>query len=165
MAPFFAKRVSEWWILTSTFNITFVISNFSLAKLSARLQTEESLATQAQLLVEALCPTYEDPALCEAVLTLHWALVGLAIYPQFLVPEAICTGLGSCFNKRNDVREWTCEECTNGIGGIVDILAGAIPDVIEFLKVRSSGICTRKMLYCSLFVFKIWHFEQFFHGQ
>ena len=143
MAAFFAKRVSEWWILTSTFNITFVISNFSLAKLSARLQTEESLATQAQLLVEALCPTYEDPALCEAVLTLHWALVGLAIYPQFLVPEGICAGLGVCLNKRNSVREWTCEDCTAGISGTVDILAGAIPDVIEFLKVRRSfGYCT-----------------------
>jgi hypothetical protein len=114
-------------------NLKFVL----LAKLSARLQTEESLATQAGLLVEALCPTYEDPALCESVLTLHWALVGLAIYPEFLVPEAICTGLGVCMAdaKRDLVKEWTCQECTDGIADIVDILAGAIPDVIDFLKV------------------------------
>jgi hypothetical protein len=37
--------------------------------------------------------------------------------------------------KRDLVKEWTCEECTTGISDIVSILAGAIPDVIDFLKV------------------------------
>jgi hypothetical protein len=37
--------------------------------------------------------------------------------------------------KRDLVKEWTCQECTDGIADIVDILAGAIPDVIDFLKV------------------------------
>ena len=100
------------------------------------MQTEESLAHQAEVLIAALCPTADDPALCEAVLTVHWAGVGLAVYPVFFEANAICGALGACAKQRDIMREWTCEECTAGIGSIADLLGEQIPDIIEFLKVR-----------------------------
>jgi hypothetical protein len=87
--------------------------------------------------VESLCPSADDPAICEAVLSTHWAVIGQAIYPVFFEANGICTALGACTaNKKKDVvKEWTCEDCTNGIAGIADIVGSLIPEITEFLKV------------------------------
>ncbi len=107
------------------------------AKLGERLQSEESLAEQAAFLVATLCPEAEDPALCEAVVGTHWAVIGLAMYPTFLEANAVCAALGSCpATKRNLVKEWTCEDCTGGIASIADVVVASVPEIIEFLKVR-----------------------------
>jgi hypothetical protein len=105
------------------------------AKLLARLMSEESLAEQTAFLVETLCPNAEDPALCEAVIGVHWAVIGPAMYPTFLEANSVCSTLGACSAARNVVREWTCEDCTGGISGIADVVVASIPEIIEFLKV------------------------------
>ena len=106
------------------------------AKLGERLSTEESLAVQAGALVEALCPQADDPALCEAVLSVHWAVIALAMYPTFIEPNSVCGSLGAC----QAMREWTCEDCQNGIAALGDIIVEAIPDIIEFLKVSQKYV-------------------------
>jgi hypothetical protein len=105
------------------------------AKLGARLSSEESLAIQAETLVSAICPDAEDPAFCEAVLGIHWGVIALAMYPTFLEPNSVCGTLGACA-KRDLIKEWTCEDCTGGIASIADVVVAAVPDIIEFLKVR-----------------------------
>ena len=82
-----------------------------------------------------LCPTYEDPALCEAVISTHWAVIALAMYPTFFDPKAICVALQACpALRRNLVKEWTCEECANGIRNMGPYLETLIPDIVDFLK-------------------------------
>lgn len=44
--------------------------------LEARLESEESLAEQAAILVGTLCPQAEDPAGCEAGLNTWWSGIG-----------------------------------------------------------------------------------------
>ena len=118
------------------FFIDFIFS--LLVKMEARLSSETSLAIQTAALIEAICPETDDPARCEALMTEFWPVIGTTMYPVFIEGESLCGAIGVCFanKKRSLVREWTCEDCTAGISGTVNILAGAIPDVITFLKVK-----------------------------
>ena len=107
-----------------------------LAKLAERLQTEESLALQAIVLYETLCPSAGDPAVCQSIISTHWVVIGLAMYPTFFDANTICTTLQACPGAvRRSMREWTCEECTGGIEDMGGILVGQIPDIVDFLKV------------------------------
>jgi hypothetical protein len=97
--------------------------------------------------VSTLCPSYEDPALCEAVVGVHWAVIGLAVYPTFFEGNMVCGELGSCPAKKNLAKEWTCEECTDGIAAIADIVQSVVPEIVEFLKVSIK----LSLEYCTLF--------------
>jgi hypothetical protein len=107
---------------------------FPSGKLVEFLQTEESLALQTEALIGTLCPGAEDPAICEAVINTHWALIGLAVYPAFFEPNAICGTLGICNSL---VKEWTCETCIGGIEGAARIVMNLAPEIMDFLKVCS----------------------------
>jgi hypothetical protein len=109
---------------------------FPSGKLVEFLQTEESLALQTEALIGTLCPGAEDPAICEAVINTHWALIGLAVYPTFLEPNAICGTLGIC-SRNSLVKEWTCETCIGGIEGAARIVMNLAPEIMDFLKVHS----------------------------
>ena len=54
------------------------------------------------------------------------------MYPVFLEGNSVCGQLGVCY-----IREWTCEECVNGVGQIAGIISdpATVESVIAFLKV------------------------------
>ena len=74
----------------------------------------------------------DDPAGCEAGLNAHWADIANAMYPVFLEGTSVCGQLSVCY-----VREWTCEECVDGVGQIAGIISDSatVEAVIAFLKV------------------------------
>ncbi len=59
----------------------------------------------------------------------------------------VCGELGSCPAKKNLAKEWTCEECTDGIAAIADIVQSVVPEIVEFLKVSIK----LSLEYCTLF--------------
>ena len=74
----------------------------------------------------------DDPAGCEAGLNAHWANIANAMYPVFLEGTSVCGQLSVCY-----VREWTCEECVDGVGQIAGIISdpATVESVVAFLKV------------------------------
>merc|ERR1712033_15615 len=56
--------------------------------IAARLSSEESIAVQQGILVGGLCPTSEDPALCEANLPGFWAGIAAILWPGYWDPSA-----------------------------------------------------------------------------
>ena len=54
------------------------------------------------------------------------------MYPVFLEGNSVCGQLGVC-----GVREWTCEECVDGVGQIAGIISdpATVESVVAFLKV------------------------------
>merc|ERR1719305_1557341 len=59
-----------------------------VSTIAARLSSEESIAVQQGILVGGLCPTSEDPALCEASLPGFWANIAAILWPGYWDPSA-----------------------------------------------------------------------------
>merc|ERR1711953_673036 len=78
-----------------------------------------------------ICPQAENPRDCITRLTAAWPEIAGLIYPRYLDGNAVCGALGSCA-----LREWTCEECTNGLVQIATIFVQQeyIDDIISFLQ-------------------------------
>merc|ERR1712012_1099513 len=100
--------------------------------LVARLTGETSLVEQISVMVDTICPQAENPGDCITRLTAAWPEIAGLIYPRYLDGNAVCGALGSCA-----LREWTCEECTNGLVQIATIFVQQeyIDDIISFLLV------------------------------
>jgi len=98
----------------------------------ARLTGETSLVEQISVMVDTICPQAENPGDCITRLTAAWPEIAGLIYPRYLDGNAVCGALGSCA-----LREWTCEECTNGLVQIATIFVQQeyIDDIISFLQV------------------------------
>merc|ERR1712130_965143 len=64
-------------------------------------------------------------------LTAAWPEIAGLIYPRYLDANIVCGALGSC-----TLREWTCEECTDGLVQIATIFTQQtyIDDIIAFLQ-------------------------------
>merc|ERR1711884_979828 len=99
--------------------------------LVARLTGETSLGEQISVMVDTICPQAENPEDCITRLTAAWPEIAGLIYPRYLDGNAVCGALGSCA-----LREWTCEECTNGLVQIATIFVQQeyIDDIISFLQ-------------------------------
>merc|ERR1712107_876870 len=76
-------------------------------------------------------PQAENPGDCITRLTAAWLEIAGLISPRYLDGNAVCGALGSCA-----LREWTCEECTNGLVQIATIFVQQeyIDDIISFLQ-------------------------------
>merc|ERR1711988_816727 len=99
--------------------------------LVARLTGEASLVEQINVMAATICPQAENPGDCITRLTEAWPEIAGLIYPRYLDGNAVCGALGSCA-----LREWTCEECTNGLVQIATIFVQQeyIDDIISFLQ-------------------------------
>ena len=64
------------------------------------------------------------------------------MYPVFLEGNSVCGQLGVC-----GVREWTCEECVDGVGQIAGIISdpSTVESVVAFLKVGVSCLLNQKL--------------------
>jgi hypothetical protein len=74
-------------------------------------------------------------------MTEFWPVIGTTMYPVFIEGQSLCGALGICFvqhKKAALVKEWTCEECTQGINDIGGIITTeeTIGAVMAFLKVE-----------------------------
>merc|ERR1712130_1028950 len=94
--------------------------------IAARLSSEESI------LVGGLCPTSEDPALCEANLPGFWANIAAILWPGYWDPSAEWMCAPICEAPEDTVM--TCDDCKMGIqAGIDQMLAPETLDtIVEF---------------------------------
>merc|ERR1712001_557915 len=99
--------------------------------LVARLTGETSLREQIEVMAATICPQAENPEDCVTRLTAAWPEIAGLIYPRYLDGNTVCGALGSC-----TLREWTCEECTDGLVQIATIfnVQTYIDDIIAFLQ-------------------------------
>merc|ERR1712037_808736 len=104
---------------------------FAMDALVTRLTGEDSIAEQTSVMADTICPQAENPEDCVTRLTAAWPEIAGLIYPRYLDGNAVCGALGSCA-----LREWTCEECTNGLVQIATIFVQQeyIDDIISFLQ-------------------------------
>merc|ERR1711915_92114 len=103
--------------------------------MSDYLQSEASLAEQTAILAAALCPGESDPAGCEEALNTYWSQIGLAMYPVFLDPTAVCGELGVC-KVKSVLAEPTCDECTASVVLVSEVIKSdaKIADIVAFLQ-------------------------------
>merc|ERR1712110_1165821 len=82
-----------------------------VSTIAARLSSEESIAQQGAMLVGGLCPSQEDPALCEASLPEFWSMVAAVLWPGYWDPTA----------------EWMCAvACAAPEDGIVEAVSAEV---------------------------------------
>merc|ERR550532_3840418 len=105
-----------------------------VSTIAARLSSEESIAVQQGILVGGLCPTSEDPALCEANLPGFWANIAAILWPGYWDPSADWMCAPICEAPEDTVM--TCDDCKMGIqAGIDQMLAPETLDtIVEFLS-------------------------------
>jgi len=98
------------------------------------LMSEASLLEQTTILIATLCPEAPDAAACEAGLTEYWSQIGMAMYPVFLEPTAVCGELGVC--KKSVVAVPTCDECIGSVVLVSDVIKSEakIADIVAFLQ-------------------------------
>merc|ERR1712001_576789 len=104
---------------------------FAMDALVTRLTGEVSLAEQIQVMADTICPQAENPEDCVTRLTAAWPEIAGLIYPRYLDGHGVCDAMGSC-----TLRDWTCEDCTDGLVKIADMFAQPtfIEDSITFLQ-------------------------------
>merc|ERR1711971_1462099 len=104
---------------------------FAMDALVTRLTGEDSIAEQTSVMADTICPQAENPEDCVTRLTAAWPEIAGLIYPRYLDGNTVCGALGSC-----TLREWTCEECTDGLVQIATIFNEQtyIDDIIAFLQ-------------------------------
>merc|ERR1711936_307216 len=104
---------------------------FAMDALVTRLTGEASIAEQISVMADTICPQSENPEDCLTRLTAAWPEIARLIYPRYLDGNTVCGALGSC-----KLREWTCEECTDGLVQIATIFVQQtyIDDIIAFLQ-------------------------------
>ena len=80
----------------------------------------------------------DDLAGCEAGITAHRADIANAMYPVYMEDNSVCGQLSICY-----VREWTYEECVNGVGQIAGIISNpaTVESVVAFLKIGHVMSC------------------------
>merc|ERR1712080_78336 len=103
--------------------------------LVTRLTSEASIEEQIGILVASLCPNSPDPEGCEEAWKTWWGEIANVMFPVFMESTKVCTELGICKILR-DVRDWTCEDCTNGINRIAEVIKdpATIADIVAFLQ-------------------------------
>merc|ERR1712130_353089 len=123
-------------VATMTFSSTLATPTceecvFAMDALVTRLTGETSIAEQISVMVDTICPMAENPDDCVTRLTAAWPEIAGLIYPRHLDANIVCGALGSC-----TLREWTCEECTDGLVQIATIFTQQtyIDDIIAFLQ-------------------------------
>jgi len=99
--------------------------------LVTRLTGDVSLAEQISVMVDTICPQAENFDDCVIRLTAAWPEIAGLIYPRYLDGHGVCGAMGSC-----KLREWTCEDCTDGLDKIAEMFAQPIfiEDSITFLQ-------------------------------
>merc|ERR1712055_216538 len=94
--------------------------NAAAQGLVERLTSEASIAEQTDILIATVCPMAPDAAACEAMLSQWWGDMANCLYPAFLGAADACERLGLCYKRTalEQVRDWTCDECTDIINRI-----------------------------------------------
>jgi len=105
-----------------------------VSTIAARLSSEESIAVQQGILVGGLCPTSEDPALCEANLPGFWANIAAILWPGYWDPSADWMCAPICAAPEDTVM--TCDDCKMGIQAAIDqmLATETLDAIVEFLS-------------------------------
>merc|ERR1712192_300656 len=94
-----------------------------------RLTGVVSIAEQVSVMADTICPQAENPEDCVTRLSAAWPEIAGLIYPRYLDGNTVCGALGSC-----SLREWTCEECTNGLVQIATIFVEQTLTILLVLR-------------------------------
>merc|ERR1719431_1289327 len=106
----------------------------SVDSLVAKFTTDESIAEQVDFLIEKLCWMSTDIEQCKWGMTNLWPEISKALYPEFLPGKETCTNLFNVCTAA--VREWTCDECLEGVIGVSDYMMDPVvmDKMIVFLQ-------------------------------